>query len=50
MIAARPGEGSGWGGSAFKHDDRENPVGVLLVFGGEGGNHAVEPVAFLPPP
>src|SRR5688500_999615 len=38
---------SGGGGNAFEDDDRECPVGVLLVGGGAIGDHAVEPVAFL---
>jgi hypothetical protein len=33
--------------TAFKDDDRENPVGVLLVLGGAVGDHAVKPVTLL---
>jgi hypothetical protein len=39
---------SGGGRNASEDDDRKNPVGVLLVFGGTVGNHAVEPVALIP--
>src|SRR5689334_4341543 len=36
-----------WGGNAFEDDNREHPVGVLLVGRGAVGNYAVEPVALL---
>ena len=35
------------GGNAVEDDDREYPVGVLLVGGGAVGDHVVEPFALL---
>jgi hypothetical protein len=48
-LATQPGRmsRSGGGGNAFEDDDRECPVGVLLVCGGAVGDHAVEPFALL---
>jgi hypothetical protein len=42
------GEAVRQGRDAFEDDDREDPVGVLLILGeGTAGDDAVEPVALL---